>query len=320
VTLTPAADSSSHRRSEWTANGNALAIWLHYHVHQWRNIAANLPAAVRGARRYRFRRHVSAQNPVLAVMRLGRSAAVADGEWNNLCGRTPLRVEHAHHHRACGVRRVLRMCHWRSRGCGRRMVVGHDIGSDARSGGCGACQTTSRIEWRRTARVALGPARQRRGSCSTCAVRRCSGYSYPLQAVSHPAGGSWGTPGPSLGKRNCRHRQTSCHSAAPLSRVWVNGASVQSCHRAIVTAHLALQQWLASGGFTELAVAASKTAATWVGPVPPSQVSITTCHKPRLEMRDHRGHLREVTSFFSLSNSRTVSPVQFLTRCGKGVA
>jgi len=101
-----------------------------------------------------------------------------------------------------------------------------------------------------------------------------SGYAYPLQAVSHPAGGSWGTPVTISGANETAATVNLVATpAGTFVAGWVNGASVKAAIRAIGHSTFGSPAVVGSGDSLELAVAAGKTAATWVGPGPSVQVS-----------------------------------------------
>jgi hypothetical protein len=103
-----------------------------------------------------------------------------------------------------------------------------------------------------------------------------SSYTYPVQAVARPAGGSWGTPKTISGAND--YGSTPNVVATPAGTfvaAWVDDTSrtARAAVRSIGQANFAAYAVLSSGSDAFLAAAAGHTAATWIGGGPAVQVS-----------------------------------------------
>ena len=280
VTLTPAADSSSHPQIGMDANGNALAIWLHTTSTNGGIFAANLPAGSSWSTPVQISTvNVSAQNPVLAVNASGDAVAgwqtangiiyVAErhsGVWSAPIIIAPAAFRQGSPHVAIGDRGDAAAA-WSGRGT--------TLAATRAAGGMWSVPTTlSKSSGGGTARVALDQFGNAVVVFDLVQYVGGSGYAYPLQAASHPAGGSWGTPVTISGANETAATVNLVATpAGTFVAGWVNGASVKAAIRAIGHSTFGSPAVVGSGDSLELAVAAGKTAATWVGPGPSVQVS-----------------------------------------------
>src|SRR5258708_23884559 len=145
---------------------------------------------------------------------------------------------------------------------------GQDIGSDARSWrDVERANNPLEVEWRRHSQGRAGPVRQRRCRVRPGAVRRRQRLRLSAAGVSHPGGGSWGTPVTISGANETAATVNLVATpAGTFVAGWVNGASVKAAMRAVGHSTFGSPAVVGSGDSLELAVAAGKTAATSFGP------------------------------------------------------
>jgi hypothetical protein len=280
TTLSPAADSSSHPQIAMDAHGNAVAIWLHTTSSSGGIFAADLSAGGSWSTPVQISTvNVSAQNPVLAVNASGDAVAgwqsangiifVAErnsGVWGAPIVIAPAAFRQGSPHVALGDRGDAAAA-WTGRGTA--------LAATRAAGGTWSAPTTlSKSSEGATARVAIDQFGNSVVVFDAVKYLGGTGYAYPLQAVSHPAGGSWGTVTTISGANDTAATVNLVATpAGTFVAGWVNSYTVEAAIRTPGNSSFGPLVVVGSGNVLELAVAPGKTAATWIGGGPSVQVS-----------------------------------------------
>jgi len=282
VSLTsPTTSSSSQSQVGMDANGNAVAIWLQTTSTSSAIETANLPNGGSWTAPAPISTPgVSASNPTLAVNAPGDAVATwqtASGQifvaertsqvWGAPISIAPPSFRQGSPHVALNDRGDAALA-WSGRGT--TFVATRPAG-----GAWSAPTKVSATSAGATARIAIDYAGNA-VALFELVKSTGSGYVYPLQAVSHPAGGSWGAPATISGVNETAASPNIV--ATPLGTfvaAWTESATgaVKAVIRPAGQTAFGAATVIGYGSQPFLAVAAGKTAATWIGPGPAVQVS-----------------------------------------------
>jgi hypothetical protein len=281
VSLSPAAGSSSLPKVGVDASGNAIAIWQQTNSASTAIETADLPAGGSWSMPVAISTPgVSAQRPTLAVNASGDAIAgwqsangqilVAErkfGVWGSPVVLAPAAFRQGGLHVALNDRGDGAAV-WSGRGTTR-------VATRAEGGSWSAPTTVSTQSEGGTASIALDDSGN---AVAAFAIVQYSGggYVYPVQAVSRPAGGLWSAPASISGASEYATATTLVATpAGTFVAGWTddNTLAVRAAIRPQGQTAFGPPVSISSGSQIELAVAAGRTAATWIGPGPAVQVS-----------------------------------------------